>query len=104
MSGQKTVFAAKMQRNFCKVNILLVEFVCSVFNRCYDMAFSDYYIIPDYDSFIFLLMNSLYFLGGLVYLSRKNKDAIKVNYKSGFFITTNNLPNFGNDLDQEAVY
>lgn len=39
-----------------------------------------------------------------MYLSRKNKDAIKVNYRSGFFITTNNLPNFGNDLDQEAVY
>ena len=57
--------------------------VClSVFNGCYDMAFSDYYIIPNHDSFIILLMNALYFLGGLVYLSRKNKDAIKVNYKS----------------------
>lgn len=37
-------------------------------------------------------------------LSQKNKEASKVNYKSGFFITTNVLPNFGHETDHEAVY
>lgn len=37
-------------------------------------------------------------------LSRKNKEATKVTYYSGFFITTNVLPDFGNAVDQEAVY
>lgn len=37
-------------------------------------------------------------------LSQKHTEASKVNYRSGFFITTNVLPNFGNEIDQEAVY
>lgn len=37
-------------------------------------------------------------------LSQKHTHASKVNYKSGFFITTNILPDFGNAIDQEAVY
>jgi len=37
-------------------------------------------------------------------LSQKHSDAKKVNYKSGFFITTNILPDFGVQRDQEAVY
>lgn len=37
-------------------------------------------------------------------LSQKHASAIKVNYKSGFFITTNILPNFGISVDQEALY
>lgn len=37
-------------------------------------------------------------------LSQKHSSARKVNYKSGFFITTNVLPNFGIERDQEAIY
>ena len=37
-------------------------------------------------------------------LSVKHQDAKRVNYRSGFFITTNMLPEFGNNLDQQAVY
>jgi len=37
-------------------------------------------------------------------LSQKHTEAKKVNYKSGFFITTNVLPDFGVQSDQDAVY
>jgi len=37
-------------------------------------------------------------------LSQKHTEASKVNYRSGFFITTNVLPDFGHAADQEAVY
>ena len=37
-------------------------------------------------------------------LSQKHSAAKRVNYKSGFFITTNVLPDFGVERDQEAVY
>ena len=37
-------------------------------------------------------------------LSQKHTEAKKVNYKSGFFITTNVLPDFGIQRDQEAVF
>lgn len=37
-------------------------------------------------------------------LSQKHNEAAKVNYRSGFFITTNVLPDFGHAADQEAVY
>ena len=37
-------------------------------------------------------------------LSQKHAEATKVDYKSGFFITTNVLPDFGNTVDHEAVY
>ena len=36
-------------------------------------------------------------------LSQKHAEAKKVNYKSGFFITTNELPDFGHQIDQEAI-
>ena len=42
--------------------------------------------------------------GGLFMLSQKHSKADKVIYNSGFFITTNVLPDFGLELDQEAVY
>ena len=37
-------------------------------------------------------------------LPQKHKEATKVQYNSGFFITTNILPDFGQNLDGEAVY
>ena len=37
-------------------------------------------------------------------LSRKHTEANKVNYCSGFFITTNVLPDFGYERDQDAIY
>ena len=37
-------------------------------------------------------------------LSQKHAQATKVIYNSGFFITTNVLPDFGIERDQEAVY
>ena len=36
-------------------------------------------------------------------LSQKHKTATKVNYRSGFFITTNELPDFVNDIDNKAI-
>lgn len=44
------------------------------------------------------------FKGGLNMLSQKHAKAKRVNYRSGFFITTNVLPNFGVERDQDAVY
>ncbi|XP_066933226.1 uncharacterized protein [Clytia hemisphaerica] len=37
--------------------------------------------------------------GGLVMLSQKHKDARKVKYKSGFYITTNKRPKFGTNTN-----
>lgn len=42
-------------------------------------------------------------LGGLIMLSQKHSSATKVNYRSGFFITTNVLPDFGQRRDQDAI-
>ncbi|XP_066922695.1 uncharacterized protein [Clytia hemisphaerica] len=42
--------------------------------------------------------------GGLIMLSQKHASATKVMYNSGFFITTNVLPNFGISKDHDAVY
>ena len=36
-------------------------------------------------------------------LSQKHCKATKVNYKSGFFITTQQLPDFVNDDDNRAI-
>ena len=37
-------------------------------------------------------------------LPQKHKCATKFVYKSGFFITTNELPDFGSSRDTDAVY
>ena len=37
-------------------------------------------------------------------LPQKHQAAKRVNLKCGFFITTNVLPDFGAEVDQEAVY
>ena len=37
-------------------------------------------------------------------LPQKHKGATKFKYNSGFFITTNILPDFGQNLDGDAVY
>lgn len=42
--------------------------------------------------------------GGSFILAQKHSSAKKVHYNSGFFITTNVLPNFGAERDQAAVY
>lgn len=39
------------------------------------------------------------YLGGLVMLSQKHKDARKVKYQSGFYITTNKRPKFGTNTN-----
>ena len=36
-------------------------------------------------------------------LSQKHKSATRVKYNSGFFITTNVYPDFGNEADNEAI-
>ena len=41
--------------------------------------------------------------GGYLMLPRKHQSAKRVNLKCGFFITTNVLPDFGVEVDQEAV-
>ena len=41
--------------------------------------------------------------GGLQMLPRKHKKADKFPYRSGIYITTNEMPNFGIGADAEAV-
>ena len=41
--------------------------------------------------------------GGLQMLPRKHKEADKFPYRSGIYITTNEMPNFGVGADAEAV-
>ena len=36
-------------------------------------------------------------------LSQKHSKATKVNYRSGFFITTNGIPDFVNERDNSAI-
>ena len=42
-------------------------------------------------------------LGGLVFLPQKHKEASRVRYNSGIFITTNVYPDFGHDHDNQAI-
>ncbi|XP_066920801.1 serine-rich adhesin for platelets-like [Clytia hemisphaerica] len=41
--------------------------------------------------------------GGMNFLPQKHKEGLRVNYNSGFFITTNVYPDFGNEIDNEAI-
>ena len=41
--------------------------------------------------------------GGLLMLRRKHKEAEKFAYSSGFYITTNEMPNFGQEPDGRAI-
>lgn len=42
-------------------------------------------------------------LGGMFMLPQKHKSGTRVKYNSGFFITTNIYPDFGSDLDNQAI-
>ena len=42
-------------------------------------------------------------LGGLIMLPVKHGEPTVLNYKSGFYITCNEVPNFVNPSDQEAI-
>lgn len=46
-----------------------------------------------------------YFLliGGLIMVPQKHKEVKKFIYNSGFYITTNVYPDFGEGLDGEAI-
>uniref|UniRef100_A0A7M5WTS3 Uncharacterized protein n=2 Tax=Clytia hemisphaerica TaxID=252671 RepID=A0A7M5WTS3_9CNID len=41
--------------------------------------------------------------GGLIFVPQKHKGASRVKYNSGFYIATNNYPDFGNDKDNNAI-
>ncbi|XP_057301088.1 uncharacterized protein LOC130635686 [Hydractinia symbiolongicarpus] len=41
--------------------------------------------------------------GGLVMIPQKHKEPARFQYNSGFFITTNIMPDFGNGVDGEAI-
>ena len=41
--------------------------------------------------------------GGLLMLPRKHKETEKFAYNSGFYITTNEMPNFGQGADDRAI-
>lgn len=45
----------------------------------------------------------LSFTGGLVFIPQKHKTAARVKYNSGFFLTTNTYPDFGNERDCQAI-
>ncbi|XP_057304369.1 uncharacterized protein LOC130641548 [Hydractinia symbiolongicarpus] len=42
-------------------------------------------------------------IGGLVMIPQKHKEPARFQYNSGFFITTNIMPDFGNGVDGEAI-
>ena len=42
-------------------------------------------------------------LGGLLMVPQKHKEASKFKYNSGFFITTNIYPDFGDGRDGDAI-
>lgn len=41
--------------------------------------------------------------GGSIVVPRKHKDSVQVHYNSGFFITTNIYPDFGDGRDGQAI-
>ena len=54
------------------------------------------------DSYLLILFKQNYFsLGGLIMLSQKHKNAKKIKYKSGVFITTNKRPKFGKKQSED---
>ena len=59
---------------------------------------------PFNSHFLTCILFVLIFEGGLFMLSQKHTATKRVNYRSGFFITTNVMPDFGVARDQEAVY
>lgn len=44
-----------------------------------------------------------YFLGGLINVPQKHRGSVSSHYNSGFFITTNEFPDFGGGRDGEAI-
>ena len=43
------------------------------------------------------------FSGGLVFIPQKHKEGARVKYNSGFFLTTNHYPDFGDQRDCDAI-
>ncbi|XP_066931772.1 uncharacterized protein [Clytia hemisphaerica] len=41
--------------------------------------------------------------GGMNFVPQKHKNGWRINYNSGFFITTNEYPDFGNQTDCDAI-
>ncbi|XP_066933575.1 uncharacterized protein [Clytia hemisphaerica] len=41
--------------------------------------------------------------GGMNFVPQKHKNGLRINYNSGFFITTNEYPDFGNQTDCDAI-
>jgi len=44
------------------------------------------------------------FTGGLVFIPQKHKEANRVCYNSGIFITSNVYPDFGHQHDNDAIH
>ena len=42
-------------------------------------------------------------LGGLIFIPQKHKSGSRIKYNSGFFLTTNEYPDFGNERDCQAI-
>jgi len=52
--------------------------------------------LEDMSSFFF-------FIGGLVFIPQKHKEANRICYNSGIFITSNVYPDFGHEHDNVAI-
>ena len=50
-----------------------------------------------------LYLNEVYISGDFLFLQRKHKEALKLMYRSGFYITTNDYPDFGSGRDGDAI-
>ena len=54
---------------------------------------------------IFIILDSMCISlsGGIVMVAQKHREASKFSYNSGFYITTNVYPDFGEGLDSQAI-
>ena len=49
------------------------------------------------------LLRYSFLTGGLIFIPQKHKPGSRIKYNSGFFLTTNEYPDFGNERDCQAI-
>jgi len=79
---------------FCSI---VVAIVCSFINAILSIRFQLEM------RFAFTVIESVFSLGGMIVVPQKHRGSVTSHYNSGFFITTNNYPDFGGGRDGEAI-
>ena len=102
--GKVTVYVVRMQRQFCMVITYLFYFYflfsvitppCSMF----------YFRLTRFFVKMVIILASMCILlsGGILMIPQQHREAPKFIYNSGFYITTNVCPDFGEGLDGQAI-